>query len=168
MTQNSLVIVPCGKSKIWDKHPNQGPTRADEAYIGNAFKLNRRYAEEFSERWVVLSAKYGFVVPEFEIPGPYEVSFKLKKTQPVDAATLKRQVKEMGLGRFQVIVGLGGVEYRNAIAAALEPFSVHLAFPFAGLPIGKMMRATKEAIETGHSRFDQEEERWPICDTSPN
>jgi len=45
MTQNRLVIVPCGKRTIWDKHPDQGPTRADDAYTGTPFKLNRRYAE---------------------------------------------------------------------------------------------------------------------------
>lgn len=62
MTQNRLVIVPCGKRKIWDKHPDQGPTRADDAYIGTPFTLNRTYAERFGDRWVVLSAKYGRVV----------------------------------------------------------------------------------------------------------
>lgn len=128
MTQNSLVIVPCGKSKIWDKHPDQGPTRADEAYTDTPFKLNRKYAERFGNHWVVLSTKYGFVVPEFEIPCAYEVTFKSKKTHPVDALTLKRQVKEMGLHRFSVIVGLGGIEYRNAITAAIDPFTLPLVF----------------------------------------
>jgi hypothetical protein len=62
MTQNSMVIVPCGKRKIWDKHPDQGPTHAAEAYTGAPLRLNRRYAERFGDRWVVLSAKYGRVV----------------------------------------------------------------------------------------------------------
>jgi len=154
MTQNRLVIVPCGKRTIWDKHPDQWPTRADDAYTGTPFKLNRRYAERFGDRWVVLSAKYGFVGPEFEIPCPCEISFKLKKTEPIDALTLRQHVEEMALDCFSVIVGLGGVEYRNAMTAAFDPLAVHVVFPFAGLPTGKRLRATKQAIDTGDSRFE--------------
>ncbi len=168
MTRTSLVIVPCGKGKIWDKRPDQGPTRADEAYTGTPFKLNRRYAERFGDRWVVLSAKYGFVVPEFEILGPYDVSFKYQKTHPIDTQTLREQAEALRLNEYSLAIGLGGVEYRNAVTAAFDQFSVRIAFPFAGLPIGRMMQATKQAIESGDSRLDQEEETCPICDTSPN
>ena len=55
------MIVSCDKRKIWNKHPIAGPTPASDAYIGSPFIVNRRYAERFSDEWVVLSAKYGFV-----------------------------------------------------------------------------------------------------------
>jgi len=42
---STLVIVPCGRSKIWDKNPDAGPTVAKDAYAGSPFKVNRRYAE---------------------------------------------------------------------------------------------------------------------------
>ena len=38
------------------------------------FTTNRAYAEKFGSRWVILSAKYGFIRPDFQIPGPYNVS----------------------------------------------------------------------------------------------
>ena len=57
----TLVIVPCGKSKIWDRDPDAGPTAARAAYVGSPFKVNREYAETFGEAWVILSAKYGFL-----------------------------------------------------------------------------------------------------------
>lgn len=39
-----LVIVPCGRAKIWSKHPEAGPTAAADAYIGGRFTVNREYA----------------------------------------------------------------------------------------------------------------------------
>jgi len=51
----------------------------------------------------------------------------------------------MGLDRYAEVVGLGGKEYRAAIAAAFEGTAVALTLPFAGLPIGKTMGATKRA-----------------------
>jgi hypothetical protein len=141
-----LVIVPCGLSKIWDKNPNAGPTYAKDAYKGSPFKLNRQYAERFGTKWIILSAKYGFILPDFEIPGPYEVTFKRKSSDPVSGELLRKQVRDQGLELFPIIVGLGGKEYRLAIADAFKGLSNELNFPFAGLPIGKAMQATKQTI----------------------
>jgi hypothetical protein len=56
-----LVIVPCGRAKIWSKHPEAGPTAAADAYIGAPFIVNREYALHTVGDWVILSAKYGFL-----------------------------------------------------------------------------------------------------------
>jgi hypothetical protein len=141
-----LVIVPCGLSKIWDKNPNAGPTLARDVYTGSPFKLNRQYAERFGTKWIILSAKYGFILPDFEIPEAYEVTFKRKASNPVSRELLKMQVKDQGLEQFSMIIGLGGKEYRLAIDDAFQGQSVAINFPFAGLPIGKAMQATKIAI----------------------
>lgn len=146
-----LVIVPCGKSKIWDKDPRQGPIQAAAAYTGTPFRLNRAYAQQFGDAWIILSAKYGFVEPTFMIPGPYEVSFKHARTNPIAPPDLALQVKRLQLHRYGVVVGLGGKEYRKVILDAFAPLGVRLEFPFAGLPIGKMMQATKRAIHDGGS-----------------
>ncbi len=142
-----LVIVPCGRSKIWDKHPTAGPTPAKDAYTGTPFKLNRRYAETFGDAWVILSAKYGFITPDFILPGPYEVTFKRKSSAPVSTDALQHQVVDQRLSDFAIVIGLGGKEYRSAIESAFHQPAVELQFPFAGLPIGKSMQATKRAIE---------------------
>lgn len=147
-----LVIVPCGLSKIWDKNPNAGPTLAKDAYKGSPFKVNRQYAERFGTEWIILSAKYGFILPDFEISGPYEVTFKRKSSDPVSREMLRTQVRDQGLELFPIIVGLGGKEYRLAIADAFQGLSVELNFPFAGLPIGKAMQATKKACEFGFEK----------------
>jgi hypothetical protein len=148
-----LVIVPCGRSKIWDRAPSLGPVPASEAYTGAPFIVNRQYAERFGNAWVVLSAKYGFIHPAFLILGPYEVSFKHPRTNPISEDRLREQVRTLQLERFPVVVGLGGKEYRAAITAAFAGSPVHLVFPFAGLPLGKSMQAAKMATASGNPGF---------------
>ena len=140
-----LVIVPCGFKKIWDKYPDAGPTAAEDAYIGPPFKVNRKFAERAGGDWVVLSAKYGFLRPTDVVPGPYNTTFKRRSTNPIGVAALRGQVQSMGLDGYSEVVGLGGKEYCAAIEAAFDGTHVQLSFPFAGLPIGKAMGATKRA-----------------------
>ena len=148
MTQ-TLVIVPCGLSKVWGKDPRRGPTPARAAYTGAPFIVNRAYAERFGDAWVVLSAKYGFVLPDVEIPGPYDTTFKDAATRPISVAALNEQIREQRLDRFHLVIGLGGKEYRSAVTAAFALWPVRCAFPFAGLPIGKSMQAAKRAMAAG-------------------
>jgi cytoplasmic iron level regulating protein YaaA (DUF328/UPF0246 family) len=142
-----LVIVPCGRSKIWSKQPNLGPTPARGAYTGAPFRVNREYAEKMSDRWIILSAKYGFIDPCEPIE-QYEVTFKRVRTNPVSVATLRKQASDLGLHEFATIIVLGGTEYRKVVAEALAGADVELKFPFAGLPLGKAMQAAKRAIGT--------------------
>ena len=148
MTRGLLVVIPCGQKKIWDKDPLAGPTRARDAYKGAPFTVNRNYAEHFGEAWVILSAKYGFISPDFELPESYNVTFKRKSTNPVSVAKLRAQVHGLNLVRFPNVVGLGGKEYRFALEQAFHGENVKLHFPFAGpgMGIGKMMQAIKRAI----------------------
>ncbi len=144
----TLVIVPCGQGKIWDAEPGRGPTAARDAYTGSPFKVHRAYAERFADRWVILSAKYGFIDPEWPIPENYNVTFKRLSTGPVDGASLQQQVRDLQLDQFPVVIGLGGKEYRQMIDNAFGT-ATQVRFPFAGLPIGKGMQAVKQAIARG-------------------
>jgi hypothetical protein len=147
----TLVIVPCGQAKIWGKDPTSGPVEACDAYVGAPFKVNRAYAERFADHWLILSAKYGLIAPDFLIPEPYNVTFKDPRTGPVAVATLREQVEEQQLSRFDPIIVLGGMEYQLAARAAFTTNSWRLHTPFAGLPIGKAMQATNRAIAAGGS-----------------
>jgi cytoplasmic iron level regulating protein YaaA (DUF328/UPF0246 family) len=142
-----LVIIPCGQGKIWDEDPNREPTPAREAYTGVPFKINRAYAEHFTDHWVILSAKYGFIPPDFTIPGPYNVTFKRKSTNPVKIATLQEQIRAQALSSFDKIICLGGKEYRSIVCDAFADFGKEIIYPFAGLPMGKAMQATKRATQ---------------------
>lgn len=142
-----LVIVPCGKAKIWARNPQAGPTAAGDAYVGAPFTVNRRYAERVDGDWLILSAEHGFLWPADVVPGPYETTFKRQSTSPIGPAALREQAMRMGLDRYGEVIGLGGKEYRAAMKAAFEGTKVRLSFPFAGLPIGKAMAATKLATD---------------------
>jgi hypothetical protein len=144
-----LVIVPCGQAKIWGKDPMAGPVEARDAYIGGPFKVNRAYAERFADCWLILSAKYGLISPDFMIAESYNVTFKDPRTGPVDIATLREQVEAQRLSRFDPIIVLGGMEYQMAARAAFTTNAARLYAPFAGLPIGKAMQATNRAIASG-------------------
>jgi hypothetical protein len=144
-----LVIVPCGSAKIWDKHPAAGPTPARNAYIGAPFKVNREYAERFSDRWVILSAKYGFLAPDDIIPGPYEVTFKRRSTHPISADALRAQVSERAFDRFDEVIALGGVDYRIRVEEAFSGVSAAVRFPFAGMRLGESLGAAKRAVARG-------------------
>ncbi|HEX3722298.1 MAG TPA: hypothetical protein VHV31_05875 [Nitrolancea sp.] len=145
----TLVIVPCGQTKVWGKDPLVGPVEARDAYIGGPFKINRAYAECFADRWLILSAKYGFISPDFVIPDSYNITFKDPRTGPVDSETLREQVAVQQLDRYDPIIVLGGLEYQHAARAAFTTNAWRLRMPFAGLPIGKSMQATKRAIAAG-------------------
>lgn len=152
-----LVIVPCGKQKIWDAEPHYGPSRAADAYTGTLFTLNCAYAENFGNAWVVLSARYGFIEPDFWIPGPYDVTFNQKSTGSMGSEALQRQVEDLQLARYGIVAGLGGVRYRDVITAAFAGSAVRLVFPFEGLTIGRMLQATKRALENGDPGFQRED-----------
>jgi len=145
-TKGLLVIVPCGKGKIWKKHPSLGGVQAKDVYTGPPFKKNREYAEKFAEKWVILSAKYGYIEPSFIIPADYNVTFKDITTEPIDFNILKRQVERQDLANFDLVIGLGGKEYREAILASF-PNRSNLQFPFRGLSLGKAMSAIDSAIQ---------------------
>jgi len=122
-------------------------------YVGAPFKVNRKYAEKFADRRVILSAKYGFIDLDFIIPGNYNVTFKKLKTQPVSVGELRRQIVEKGLNNFSKIVVLGGRDYINVTKSAFKGFKVTIIAPTLRLPIGKTMKKVKKAIQRGSS-FD--------------
>ena len=150
-----LVIVPCGQKKIWDRTPSAGATAAKDAYIGPPFGINRSFAESFGEAWIILSAKFGFIEPAFEIPEPYNITFKKKQTGPIATEQLREQVRQNNLARYSTIIGLGGKEYREAVELAFAGAAPRLCFPFSGMPIGKMMQATKAAIATNDPMWER-------------
>ena len=88
--------------------------------------MNRQYGEASGGDWVILSAKYGFLLPTDLIPGPCEVTFEAPSTGPMACETLGTQVQQMGLDRYAEVVGLCGKEYRAAVEAAFRGTDVTL------------------------------------------
>jgi hypothetical protein len=143
----TLCIIPCGSKKIWDKNPNTGATAARDVYIGGFSKKCREYAEKFYPlSWCILSAKYGFVLPNEVISEPYNVSFNDKSTNPISVPELITQSIEKGLNNCDNVVVLGG---KNYVRFAQQVFSSkQIITPLSDCKgIGYMMGRLSELIK---------------------
>lgn len=141
----TLCIVPCGKRKIWDKFPDAGPQKARDVYIGPYASKCIQYAKIFYPvSWCILSAKYGFLMPENIIPGPYEVTFKKKNTNPIGKDELFDQVLKKGLDGYNEIIVLGGKVYCDIIDELFE--GNLLRKPLCGYTLGESIKTLNESI----------------------
>jgi len=115
-----LAVVCCTKKKIWDEDltaPRYVP--AQFAYRGPGFKQwmsedrYRAKAKCQDFRWIILSAKYGFIEPWHPIE-KYDVTFKDTASGPISKQSLEQQVagqtriwedsREIKLSSFKTVV----------------------------------------------------------------
>lgn len=135
----SLVVVPSGRRKIWENKPNARPTLAKNVYTGPPFKVNREYAETFSDKWVILSPKYGFIEPDFIIPEDYNVNFNDPKTNPISLSELREQAKDR-FSEYPCIVALGGKTYANLVIETFKSTDRKVITPSTGIMIARAVR----------------------------
>jgi len=145
-----LCVVPCGNKKIWNKKPNIGPQRARNVYIGPFASKCREYAERFyPSSWVILSAKYGFLFPDDVVPGPYNISFNDKNTNPITVKELRSQAKDKGLCNYERIVVLGGKNYTQIIKDIFQNKEIHdplVDCKGIGYMMGKLKKTKKRGV----------------------
>lgn len=150
MSNNKLCIVPCGSAKIWDKDPNRGPTEAQHIYTGVFAAACQRYAKAFYENWMILSAKYGFLMPEDVIPGPYDVSFLKASNEQITMEALKDQARDKKFYDYTNIVVLGGKHYVSRIQALLKEHQ-NLSLPLSDCKgMGYMLQKISQSLETNN------------------
>jgi hypothetical protein len=141
----TICVVPCGKRKIWERFPDAGPQKARDVYTGPYASKCIHYAQFFyPESWCILSAKYGFLMPNDIIPGPYEVTFKKKNTNQIGKEELFDQVLKKDLYGYNDIIVLGGKVYCDIID---ELFGGKLiSKPLCGLSLGEAIKTLNESI----------------------
>lgn len=141
---NELLIVPCGKKKIWSKRPELDLVRAQDSFTGSPFIVNKKYALAKKSDWMILSSKYGLLNPDDEISN-YEVD--INELGDMFVEKLKNQIDIIS-------------HYSRLISLCSDKFSIQLerAFgnifdiekPCKGLVLGKKMRTisgwTKELL----------------------
>lgn len=99
------VITTCGKSKY------PGPMRADRFYTGAFVAAQGRVAtslKPLSGR-LILSNIYGFMKPDFIIPGPYDSHWGYPDT--MEDKGLEEQVRSLELHPGDYVVNVGAREY---------------------------------------------------------
>lgn len=143
---SKLVVVSCGSKKIWHKNPSAGPTPAKNVYVSGYTNILKSYPQKFNNDWVILSAKYGFIDPDFIIPEPYNITFKDKSARTITVEQLRGQVKKKGLDKYEEIIVLGGKEYADKVRMAFSATNCSVRAPVEGLQIGKIMKKVNDAI----------------------
>jgi uncharacterized protein (TIGR02757 family) len=89
----TLFVVSCTKRKIWDEDIDAHEyVEAREAYQGDDFRQWLKDPLADKCRWLVLSAKYGFIEPNHPISN-YNVTFSMPETGPISDETLINQVE---------------------------------------------------------------------------
>lgn len=146
---NSLCIASCGKKKIWDDYPNAGPTPAKDVYTGAFAGTCVSYAKKFyPESFVILSAKYGLLMPDDLVERNYSVTFKNKKTGPINNQDLINTALAKGLFDYDRIVVIAGREYLERILLVFKDKLIHA--PLEGCRcMGEMISMLRNAIESG-------------------
>ncbi|EZH68112.1 hypothetical protein DH09_01640 [Bacillaceae bacterium JMAK1] len=146
--KRSLHVIPCGKKKIWDVDPTHPPAYAKDAYVGTFHRICRHYVHHFDVDWVILSAKYGFLLPNDIVSHNYDLTWNIShKEDWIPMERLRDQVKEEKLHNYERIVLLTGKKYepivRNIFGSAFPVIR-----PLDGARgIGDMQAMLKHSIE---------------------
>ena len=125
-----LGIIPCSKEKIWDIHPQKKAIPASKAYRSAFHAYARTYAQHHCDRYVILSAKYGIMEPDFLIYESYDVTFSRPHDPYVSTEFLATQARNYQ--SMERIMILCPQLYAERIELAFEGLPPALLFPLRG------------------------------------
>lgn len=136
-----LAVIPCSKRKVWDIYKfSRSPVPAKFAYIGTLTKMMINLCESYGVPYVILSGKYGFLLPD-EFIEPYDQYLELT---PEFIRMLRRQVREKGLDRYRSIVSFClGYEYNLAVIKAFRGIAAEILCPLFRRTIFDYVKAAK-------------------------
>lgn len=129
----TIALVSCVKQK------RSMPAPACDLYTSPLFCKMRDYAIAHSDRWFILSAKYGLVHPDAVIE-PYELTLKQMRApeRRTWAQRVHRQMGETGLLRSGTqFLWMAGRTYQQDLATHLSSFEQ--CDPLAGMKIGERL-----------------------------
>ncbi|MDI9640496.1 hypothetical protein QM565_32885 [Geitlerinema splendidum] len=124
-----IVFISCTKNKIWNICPNLKSVEAGSAYLGPDFVLSNHIAQKLGGRIIIFSAKYGFLNPNDEIPGYYDVTFSRKNDPYISMEVLETQAMQMKLLHYKEIYILCSEPYHQRIKSIYAGLSVKLYNP---------------------------------------
>lgn len=104
---------------------------------------------------------YGFLFPDDVVPGPYNVSFNNKKSNPISLNELKTSRSTKKLFKYNNSIVLGGKNYTRIVKAVFADKNVYN--PLSKCKgIGFMMHELNEAIENENHRIinDKMNRHW--------
>jgi hypothetical protein len=138
----TIGLVGCAAGKL------KRPAPARDLYTSQLFRKASAYAEQHSDRWFILSAKYGLVAPDRVIE-PYDARLGHKSGPPIwawaqdVALTLGHELA--GTPDAELLV-LAGEQYRTFLRFVNYPARV----PMEGMGIGQQLGYLTRALTIAH------------------
>lgn len=130
----NFVLISCSKSKLETKAP------ARELYTGSLFNKAVAWAERHQHPWFIVSALYGLVTPDQQLP-PYDFTLKQLRARERQAWA-QRAISELGKyassGSHALLIMPG--LYRRHIQTALLKRGITYENPVQGMKIGQQMK----------------------------
>lgn len=118
-----IALVACVKKKGTISAP------AQDLYISPLFRKSRAYALAHSERWYILSAKYGLLEPE-TIIAPYEMTLKKMPKSLKDEWANRVLAKLVKLtSPSDTILFVAGKDYRQGLVPYLKQRGNQIEIP---------------------------------------
>lgn len=162
-----LFIVSCTERKIWDElsdAPVFVPARF--AYRGDIFRkfllwAEQNHLEERGFRWLILSAKYGFIEPWHPICN-YNVTFSDAETGPITDGTLYNQAMyqcrwgNIKLRDFRKIIFFGNSTYRDKICVAFKDAQTKIVDGLTGEVIKDSTNENDEEVSLAFTDYNEE------------
>ena len=131
-----LGLISCTKSK------QKRPCKACEMYVPSAlFRKGYAYALENYDKVAILSAKYGFLLPDDRIE-PYDLTLKNMSVgeRRAWADRVFRQMKNrLPLDKIDETFFHAGRAYREFLIPKLKASDVKCFFPLDGLSYGRQL-----------------------------
>tara|TARA_R100000152_G_C6779379_1_gene210950 strand:+ start:867 stop:1280 length:414 start_codon:yes stop_codon:yes gene_type:complete len=119
-----IGIIGCGSKKQIKK------CRAEDMYLGSFFKMSTSIVKKTTERYFILSAKYGVLNPS-DIIEPYELKITDLKTEQYRRWIFQNSKRlQQLINKNETIYSLASDRYNNA----LYQFNVYA--PMTGLTMG--------------------------------
>ena len=135
-----IGLVSCVSSKL------DQPAIAKEIYVSSLFKKSRAYIEKRCDKWFVLSAKYGLIVPSEQIE-PYEETLNnMKMAARKEWAKRVWGALEPRLRRGDKVTFLAGERYREYLLPLVEKRGCVVEVPMRGLGIGQQLKYLEEHL----------------------
>jgi len=147
LTGPNLILIGCVKSK------RNRTSAAKDLYNSPLWRYRRKYAEQSSFPWYILSAEHGLLAPETEIK-PYDVTLKeipATKCRTWSQSVLDELMKEFPSLQGTVIEIHAGKRYVEfGLETGLRDAGAVIRRPLAGvIGIGAQCKWYRDQLATG-------------------
>jgi cytoplasmic iron level regulating protein YaaA (DUF328/UPF0246 family) len=138
-----IVLVSCVSKKSTIACP------ARSLYTSDWFIKAARYADQTSQEWYILSAKYGLVHPD-QVLEPYNTTLKTmdKRARQAWAEWVFASLQPR-LSPGDTVIFLAGQAYREFLADRISRLGCKIEIPMEGLRIGEQLHWLSQPTEVG-------------------